>query len=61
MAYFTSRIGDKGSETEIRHSARSLASSISCTNSSRFNLSSRSYDTNKSSVRYNIIILGLNF
>lgn len=50
MAWYTSSIGDKESDTEIRNSARSLSSSING-GSSRFILSSRSYDTSKASVR----------
>ncbi|XP_037820606.1 coiled-coil domain-containing protein 34-like [Lucilia sericata] len=51
MAWYTSKIGDQESGVEMPHSARSLASSIN-DGSTHFNLSSRSYDTSNSSVRY---------
>ncbi|XP_067634544.1 coiled-coil domain-containing protein 34-like [Eurosta solidaginis] len=55
MAFYTTRVDDNGNEIERRHSARSLAISLSTsstsTNTSRANLSSRSCET-KASVRY---------
>ncbi|XP_054730837.1 coiled-coil domain-containing protein 34-like isoform X2 [Anastrepha obliqua] len=55
MAFYTTRVDDNGNEIERRHSARSLAISLSAsttsTNTSRINLSSRSCETN-GSVRY---------
>ncbi|XP_069966178.1 coiled-coil domain-containing protein 34-like [Bactrocera oleae] len=55
MAFYTTRVDDNGNEIERRHSARSLAISLSAsstsTNTSRVNLSSRSCET-KASVRH---------